>query len=603
MAMRLVSFPSLRRYHVPAVLALIFLFLLFSTQSAFPRRPSWVPNAFGGPQRQRPPPTDLPELRIVAGSHVAGPPESDFCTDRFGPKYLGRLRDHSIQYCSSPRGGPGASRLTCFHGRYSPDDASRVDSLCIGQGAVLDAATKKYTLYCDVRSPAENESASGLIPFDSLREYWYETGPKHVVEGAVAISKDPPAPPPQGHKKTSREQFTVLVKREGHGNLWHSLMEIWSLTHTIDVLRLSADPARGGAAFFEAPEDVANAQVVLLDGHPDGPFFSLWKLLTGHQPIRLSEALGATGDKPDGEENTAGGVLVPPGLPHNIIIPLAGGSNPLWQNDWEDRDCRDAPLLKIFIRRLLEHYHIESFDPAAQPVSRSQSSGQPGEKKLRLTIIDRRGTRKILGLEGLVDAARRAHPDVEIRVVDFGAISFPEQIGVVRETDILVGAHGAGLTHTMFLPGAWEAQRAGRPDSHPRKAVVEIQPEEMNYRGFRNLGKMLGHEYFVTKAQTLSAEDLKAEAESKAKEAEKAAKQAKEEAEGLKGKASEAHTKREEEKPVLDDDDETLASREIRRRSGGLAKRDKWHFADLRIGEKEFLDLLASAIRYVQDKA
>jgi hypothetical protein len=68
-------------------------------------------------------------------------------------------------------------------------------------------------------------------------------------------------------------------------------MEIWALTHTMDVLRLTADPARAGGAFFQAPADVPNSQVVILDGHPDGPFFSLWRLLTGSSAS--SDAAGA----------------------------------------------------------------------------------------------------------------------------------------------------------------------------------------------------------------------------------------------------------------------------------------------------------------------
>lgn len=38
------------------------------------------------------------------------------------------------------------------------------------------------------------------------------------------------------------------------------------------------------------------------------------------------------------------------------------------------------------------------------------------------------------------------------RVVDFGELPLEQQLRVVQETDILVGLHGAGLAHLVFLP-------------------------------------------------------------------------------------------------------------------------------------------------------
>ena len=39
-----------------------------------------------------------------------------------------------------------------------------------------------------------------------------------------------------------------------------------------------------------------------------------------------------------------------------------------------------------------------------------------------------------------------------VQVVDFVDLSFREQLLLVRRTDLLVGVHGAGLTHALFLP-------------------------------------------------------------------------------------------------------------------------------------------------------
>jgi hypothetical protein len=57
---------------------------------------------------------------------------------------------------------------------------------------------------------------------------------------------------------------------------------------------------------------------------------------------------------------------------------------------------------------------------------------------------------------------------------------------VVRRTDILMGVHGAGLTHGMFIP--------------PGSAIVEILPPGVTYKGFRDMAKPLGHNHFSSHA-------------------------------------------------------------------------------------------------------
>ncbi|KAF6804492.1 DUF563 domain-containing protein [Colletotrichum sojae] len=203
---------------------------------------------------------------------------------------------------------------------------------------------------------------------------------------------------------------------------------------------------------------------------------------------------------------------------HDVVIPLPVGSNPLWQNDWENRDCKDAPLLRVFTRRVMQKFGVEF------------KTGRRQTKTLNITFIDRRGTRKLMDQDVLLEAARKEFPlpDFNIQSIDFAAISFPEQLQVAQETDILVGVHGAGLTHTMFL-------------RENGAAVVEIQPSSMSHKGFKNVAKMMGLGYFSTHAEMVGHEDDQG-------------------------------------------------------RKRDLVKRDRWHFADIRIEEKAFLRLIGAAI-------
>ncbi|KAH8889196.1 hypothetical protein GQ53DRAFT_783155 [Thozetella sp. PMI_491] len=386
--------------------------------------------------------------------YTADATESKFCLDRFSHLYLENLRSTSIQYC----GPPSTSSLTCFHSHTSQDDFR--DSMCIGDGAVLQSG--KFALDCEVRPPDASEVAQGLIPFESMRSYWYDTGPRYVFDSFVQLGTL------SSETATQRARFfALLVKREGDVNPWHCLMEVFSMGMTFDVLRMSRDPANNGKPFFNMPEDMENTQVIILDDRDDGPYFDLWRLFSGRDPVRLADIQ----KHPDLEE------LLTQNR-HRIIVPLAGASNTIWQNDWAIRDCKRAELLDAFVRRVPGYYGIEALPPS-----------YPEGKDIRITFIDRKDSRRLKDQESLFAALRGKYPTVDLEVVDFAALPFPEQIRIAARTDILVGVHGAALTHTMFM-------RKGEG------AIVEIHPSNMSpqYRGFQNLANMMGLGYFDTHA-------------------------------------------------------------------------------------------------------
>jgi protein O-GlcNAc transferase len=74
---------------------------------------------------------------------------------------------------------------------------------------------------------------------------------------------------------------------------------------------------------------------------------------------------------------------------------------------------------------------------------------------------------------------------VKIQTVDFEGMSFREQVTIVRQSHILAGMHGAGLTHLLWLPRL----------KH-RVAVVEIynSRDEFCYKDLAALG---GVKYFT----------------------------------------------------------------------------------------------------------
>jgi protein O-GlcNAc transferase len=142
----------------------------------------------------------------------------------------------------------------------------------------------------------------------------------------------------------------------------------------------------------------------------------------------------------------------------NIIVPLAGASNPIWQGDWITHPCRSSSLLSVFANRVLDYYGFLD-----QPRDHE-------EREIVITYIDRKSSRRLTNHTEYLDSIREKYPHIAVQSIDFASIPFHEQLAVIRGTDILLGVHGAGLTHGMFLP--------------ENSVMVEILPPVSITRGF-----------------------------------------------------------------------------------------------------------------------
>lgn len=252
---------------------------------------------------------------------------------------------------------------------------------------------------------------------------------------------------------TSGPSHTVLIKREGDTNIWHTLLEIFSYTMSMDILQLATNSQNGVSLFTEA--DVDNTQIIIIDDKPDGPYYELWQILARRPIQRLSQIKN---NKPLQLKN--------------VVIPLPGATNPMWQDHWTSVDCTTSQTISVFIDRIYEKLSIsQKRDPAAPLV---------------VTFINRKASRRIKDHEKLFSDLMSTFPHVQINVVDFASIKFRAQVALVQKTDVLVGVTGAGLTHALFL--------------QPRSCLVEILPQEINLRAFRNVAKLRDLGYFSVHA-------------------------------------------------------------------------------------------------------
>lgn len=375
-------------------------------------------------------------------------PEPRWCQDRFGLRYLENARNFTGSYCTAE----AKSSLNCF---WSETAKGRLDTTCYGRSAVFDPERKTFHLNCPLRTRTPEDDALGTprIP-DDFHSYWYDTGPREIMSKSLLLDGSGDRPDPQ--------RTTILVKREGTHNLWHSLMEIISLSWSLDLLQMS--PTEAGTAYLSANQ-MNSSQVVIVDDSDNGPYIDLWRLFA-QMPLRRLSELDA--DEP----------------PSNIIIPYVGGSNPLWQGDWEEIPCIEAPLLRTFVSRVLDFYRIS--DPNENGAETGSSNTD-----IVVTFVERKGARELVDQAAHIEALRAAVPHMKLDVVDFAAVPFREQIEIAHRTDVLLGVHGAGLTHAMFMK--------------PGSVLVEVLPADFAHKGFRNLAQMLGHRYFRTHAQKPAA--------------------------------------------------------------------------------------------------
>ena len=107
---------------------------------------------------------------------------------------------------------------------------------------------------------------------------------------------------------------------------------------------------------------------------------------------------------------------------------------------------------------------------------------------LRITLVSRRpyDSHEYMGRHIANEAecleALAAIGDVDVRLIDFARHSLDEQIRMARDTDLLIGAHGAALTHMLW--------------TRPHAGVMEIvSADGPRWRMFPNMAAWTGRPY------------------------------------------------------------------------------------------------------------
>jgi len=202
-----------------------------------------------------------------------------------------------------------------------------------------------------------------------------------------------------------------------------------------------------------------DVEVVILDNAPPSPYDELWpRIIAPRRGVRR------VGDFAGRRVLFRRAIFSPPGY-HSFFFAGVRGENPVPQR---------VGLVDAFVGLILRAYGI---DPHREP---------PRSGPLRATLVLRRPyqghrymARRLANEEACVAVLRSA--GLAVQAIDFACRPFEEQLRIAAETDILVGIHGAGLTHFLWMP--------------PHGGLLEVDPESGgSWRCFRHLATWTGRE-------------------------------------------------------------------------------------------------------------
>ena len=293
-------------------------------------------------------------------------------------------------------------------------------------------------------------------------------------KGAFAITKVPKFYVPKPYRKNMHYMKDVLdnmiypTKKHAHVDD-HVCVETWEgITMFItryEYVNLFHTMTDWYNTFLSLPLSGERVRIVFLDGHATGNLDPVWSAAFGQYTyVKHLPKGGICFEK---------AIFVPPGYVSPIYDTYLGGDYSVGDNaDYrgyleERSNCPNHELAHRFADHILRAYNMQDVTPT------------PG----KVTIIDRQHyvahprsdpnavPRVLTNLKELKRAIRGVPGVTSVSLARFETMSFKEQLQTIRQSHVVIGNHGAGLSHVMFMKESVDGGDGVSPTSISSKLI------------------------------------------------------------------------------------------------------------------------------------
>jgi hypothetical protein len=226
--------------------------------------------------------------------------------------------------------------------------------------------------------------------------------------------------------KNTINRYMYFVSRYDTTNLFHAMEDFIHAFMAYSVLNIP----------------LGHVQVVIADGLVVGPYLDVWQQLYSRRfPVLQMKEMLTTGPKYQCYKN--------------MMVNVFAAISPLCKQIGMENPCFNSTLVKAFREFFISGYNVKYL-----PISERKLRNE----KMRIVVIQRKDynsdqhvgsrriTRKLRNHDEVVRALKSKFSQHEVLSVDFAELDFLSQVKLIRTTDVLIGAHGAGLAHLLLLP-------------------------------------------------------------------------------------------------------------------------------------------------------
>eukprot|EP00615_Pteridomonas_danica_P000535 CAMPEP_0114336026 /NCGR_PEP_ID=MMETSP0101-20121206/5439_1 /TAXON_ID=38822 ORGANISM="Pteridomonas danica, Strain PT" /NCGR_SAMPLE_ID=MMETSP0101 /ASSEMBLY_ACC=CAM_ASM_000211 /LENGTH=554 /DNA_ID=CAMNT_0001467825 /DNA_START=184 /DNA_END=1848 /DNA_ORIENTATION=- len=376
---------------------------------------------------------------------------SDFdeeCEHRFGLGLSDNWRNTKEEWCTMPshqKDDDDASSIHCYpyHQEHKKQGRrAQKDMFCEGKNIFIDFNQIKGT-HSKTKPPLGSQylnfgSGATFASCQKTGKWTDSLFMPHMARqlGRMVFGKKHP------NAHYEKGSTYLLARDEDCENMFHSSADHINIYNVAQILGL----------------DFNALQVALFDRHFDGPFYEL--ISRAFSPNHPLKRIGDYNGKVVQFEHVIWHLESPAG----IVFPKVGGPTGLMQ-------CHHSSLWEGYRKHVLNQFDLLNVPPPPIPTVLLSFRRRTGQKNVGRVFQDEKV---------LTDVLKEGNM-MSVTSIDLGTLPFRKQLELVRSCNIMVGAHGAGLMHVLFMA--------------EESVLVEIHPSYRLDRHFRLASRMTGKVY------------------------------------------------------------------------------------------------------------